>query len=146
MNITVDQEVYIYHKEKGTKLSTTINQYLKELMLNNEKTLELAAEEERLETLKQELRNQMVKVTSARQNHAQAIEEQQKQKEAENKERMFKINTIEEYEYWKETKQVLERNPELKEGRYKYFTNVFNDQINYDDWKKKLEMYIRGEL
>lgn len=137
VNVTVDQEVYLYHKQRGTKLSQTVNDFLKGLMLINQENNSLDLEQAKLDSLKKDFQEQMIKVSLAR--------EQAEQEALERKEALLKrevedslvVRSIEEEEYWKETIRLLAKNPSVLHGRYKYYNNIFGD-ISFVLWQEKL--------
>lgn len=142
INVTIDKEVYLYHKEKGTAFSSTINDFLKGLMLE-EDAIALKEAEEQVKLMKEGLSKSLIALSIAKET---ALKEQKELEESKATDReLFIKDFLQEFldgerQYWKDAILILNKLPSKEQDFYNSYCSIYRDDVTIELWRKKLSL------
>lgn len=149
INLTIDRDVYMWLVSQDWKKSRSevVNDFFKQMMVNNQDeglNKDLTDIQEELNIVSYNTSNLISRKAILEEQLAKLkyYETSKNKKASENN--FFLIKSDEEKTFWLETLSIIERSPELKEGRYRYYNNVFSI-CSFDKWLEKLDK-LKGEL
>lgn len=148
INLTIDRDVYIWllSQQWKTSRSEIVNNFFKQMMIQNNNVIDQDFEKlkEELQTINKNASDLITKKAVLEEQIAKINYEKANKVKLESEKDFLKVKTTEENDYWNETISILEKNPEIKEGRFRYYNNVFG-VCSFEKWLEKLDK-IKGGL